>query len=106
MISGRFNFESESARLRRGSLNGGTIVTRVIVDVSEAWDGEGASMQVGLEDLPNALMRGNQVDLSKVGTYIVQKPVRLEAAGRLYVTLDNGTAEHGRASVFVEVVRA
>lgn len=70
-----------SFTLDGGALPGNAIVTRIVVDIEEAFSASVTSLKLDAASGVTELVTNNDIDISTVGTYIIELPARQVSSG-------------------------
>jgi len=97
-------FDSSSPAAIGSSLPAGAIVRQAIVNVTQAFNGTGASLTIGNSGDNDKYMADSDVNLKKVGLYIVDLLELLGSAEQVNAYLNGGASTVGQATIVVEYI--
>ena len=94
--------DDTSSPLAIGTPAANSVIKKVIVKVTEAFDGTAPTLDIGTAGTTDLYMDQTEIDLTTVGTYIVDL-YELDAGGTAIIgTYDDDSSTAGAASIFVE----
>lgn len=94
------DFDSESGNFI--NVRKGTRITSVVVDVTEVFDGQNASLDIGDSEVGNSIVSDDLVDLTEIGTYTIDSTKLFQEPNSVTYLLDADGSQQGSATIIIK----